>query len=583
MNPLEVLRAQIMAQQPTDEQRDAIFADEGEFLLRAAPGSGKTWTSARRFIWRGANRIGSRGGLALLSFTNTAVREFKDATLKTGQTSLLSEPNYLSTFDAFVERFVISPFGHLVTGGSRRPRLLIAPRPSDWSNNKLKGWLELANGRKQPVQAWDITPFPKDNGIRYKTSFGKELDFRYHNPVDELFKLGFYTHAQRVFLACRVLASNDRITECLARRFPEIIVDEAQDTNIWLLMLLDMLHAKGARITLVGDPDQCIYEFGMAEATSLEALKERWSLKQYPLSQSRRCNDTIATAVRNVSGNHSFIGSGPPLNEHSGPFITRVEGTGFGECVDRFRILLASAGIPESNAAILGRGNTQIGSLQGQVNYSELQGVTKVLAKAAFLRDVRKDYKEAHKLVDRSVRDLTVDEGFWEIVDEQPDTEHSVLVRRELWHFVRTDSGLPSIQLPGSEWVAKTRASMTGLFQRINVQTVPSLGQWIRRTGLAPAQQTLPLFEEQSLFPSVRQETIHQVKGESIDGVLVIGSAKFFNAAMKAVQQNTADEEKRVAYVGMTRARHALLIGLPAAHFDRHQATWNGWGFKTLN
>ena len=55
MDKPATLREQILSQNPTEQQTNAIFADELEFLLRASPGSGKTWTSCRRFIWRGAN------------------------------------------------------------------------------------------------------------------------------------------------------------------------------------------------------------------------------------------------------------------------------------------------------------------------------------------------------------------------------------------------------------------------------------------------------------------------------------------------------------------------------------------------
>ncbi|MEK7678942.1 MAG: UvrD-helicase domain-containing protein, partial [Deltaproteobacteria bacterium] len=110
MNKLETLRDQILSQNPTDQQKDAIFAKELEFLLRASPGSGKTWTSCRRFIWRGANWSYSAGGLALLSFTNAAIREFHEATINVGRRDLLSDPNYVGTFDAFVERFILIPF-----------------------------------------------------------------------------------------------------------------------------------------------------------------------------------------------------------------------------------------------------------------------------------------------------------------------------------------------------------------------------------------------------------------------------------------------------------------------------------------
>lgn len=39
-------------------------------------------------------------------------------------------------------------------------------------------------------------------------------------------------------------------------------------------------------------------------------------------------------------------------------------------------------------------------------------------------------------------------------------------------------------------------------------------------------------------------------------------------------------EDRRLAYVAMTRARHLLVIGLPKTHFENHVETWKGWGFE---
>ena len=153
----------ILAQNPTDQQREAIFAKELEFLLSAAPGSGKTWTSCRRFIWRAANSPHPVGGLALLSFTNAAIREFKTATIDIGRRDLLSDPNYVGTFDSFVERYVLAPFGHLLTGADKRPKLFPGPRPGDWNNTQLKVWKDGQDGRKIPVPAWEVIPYPEDN------------------------------------------------------------------------------------------------------------------------------------------------------------------------------------------------------------------------------------------------------------------------------------------------------------------------------------------------------------------------------------------------------------------------------------
>lgn len=585
MSQTDQLRDQILSQNPTDQQKDAIFADQLEFLLRASPGSGKTWTSCRRFIWRGANWHHPVGGLALLSFTNAAIREFHEATIEVGRRELLSNPNYVGTFDSFVERFIITPFGHLLNGMLKRPKLFLGPRPGDWKNKKLQGWTEANAGQKRPVPAWEIVPFPLDGKVAYRASNqfgGKTLDFKWGNPVAEFFKLGFYTHAQRVYLACRILFTHAHIAACLARRFPEIIVDEAQDTNVWLLILLNFLREKGTKVTLVGDPDQCIYEFSMADATSLPALKDKWSIPELPLSRSFRCNDPIAAAVRYISGNSGFHGCGASRNEHCRPLIVREPDRGFGRSVSEFDALLARAGIPQTASAILCRAHEQLETIRGVVNYTDLQGLTKDLALAAFFRDIRRDYKRAVRIVESAIREIVDDSDLWERIDANPDGEDAMRFKLTMWKFTKSSQGLPSVATNGTDWVEQLKNKVSDMLKELGIANPPKLGKKIRRTGLDQSQLALPLFQPQTLFPPIRQETIHQVKGESIDGVLLLGSAKFFNSVVTAIDARENTEERRLAYVAMTRARHALLVGLPASHFDSHSEKWINWGFSAL-
>ena len=573
----------ILAQNPTDQQKDAIFAKELEFLLRAAPGSGKTWTSCRRFIWRAANRHYPVGGLALLSFTNAAIREFKAATIDVGRRDLLSDPNYVGTFDSFVERYVLAPFGHLLTGANRRPRLFPGPRPGDWKNKKLQAWRDGKGNQKIPIRAWEVIPYLEDTKLRFKSSltFGNQPLAAANDPVHELLSLGFYTHAQRVFWACQLLFKRPHIAELLARRFPEIIVDEAQDSNAWLLVLLNFLREKGARITLVGDPDQCIFEFSMADATSLPNLKEKWSIPEMPLSQSFRCNNHIASAVRDVGGNACFTGSGDGANEWRRAFVVNETSKTYSDGVAALKHLAVRAGVSINSAAVVCRAHGQLESLRGKVNYTNLKGKTKGLATAAFLRDCRRDYRGAFQNVERIVRELTGDDPVWERIDADTNAPERMAVALAIWRFVKDpDRLVPTYQCVGNAWITSMRAQLNKLIDEIGLQCEAQLGHHIKATGLSAEQKELPLFESVDKFPSVRQDTIHQVKGESIDAVLVIGSTKFWNSVMAAVQSGDNTEDRRLAYVAMTRARHLLVVALPQSHFDEHRQTWVDWGFE---
>ena len=581
MATVDQLREAILAQNPTEQQRKAIFAEELEFLLRAAPGSGKTWTSCRRFIWRAANWPHPVGGLALLSFTNAAIREFKTATINVGRRDLLSDPNYVGTFDSFVERYILAPFGHLLTGADKRPKLFLGPRPGDWNNTQLRVWTDGKGGRKIPVRAWEVMPYPEGTKLHFKSSiaFGNLLGAVAYKPVHKLLSLGYYTHAQRIFWACRLLIERPYIAKLLAKRFPEIIVDEAQDTNAWLLILLDFLRNEGAKITLVGDPDQCIFEFSMADATSLPNLRNKWSIPEKPLSQSFRCNNQIAGAVRNVGGNASFTGAGDGASEWRRGFVVEESSKTFSDALAAFQRLAGQAGVSINAAAVVCRAHGQLESLRGKVNYTNLKGKAKDLATAAFLRDSRHDYRGASQTVERIVRELTGDDPLWERIDTDPKSRERMAMALAIWKFVKSPDRLTPVSHLGDTWIPSMRTQLASLIEEIGLQCDAKLGQHIKTTGLSAAQKALPLFESVHEFPAVRQDTIHQVKGESIDAVLVIGSTKFWNSVLAAVRCGDNTEDRRLAYVAMTRARHLLVVALPKGHYDKHSRTWVEWGF----
>ena len=586
MSQIEILKEQILSQNPTNEQKDAIFSDELEFLLRASPGSGKTWTSCRRFMWRGANWNYRTGGLALLSYTNIAIREFQNATIKVGRRELLSAPNYIGTFDSFVEQFILTPFGHLYTGLSKRPKLFTAPHPGHRKNSNLKIKRKVGKSLRE-IYAWEIIPYRKNKNTFYccKDKYNNRHDIDdAEKTVRTLFKHGYYTHAQRVYLAFNILTNRPNIANCISRRFPEIIVDEAQDTNVWLLLLLNILRENGSKITLVGDPDQCIYEFGMAEATSLFTLRDTWEIPERPLNQSFRCNNPIAETVRNIGKNTSFIGSGINSNAYHKAFIMKEPGgANFEYSIKEFEQLLQKAGISQSNSAILCRSREHLESIRGDVNYSDLKGLTKEMAQAAFYRDDRKDYRQAYERVKKSILKINDEPGFWEILEDNSESEKARQVDLELWKFTKSPRGLPSIGETGADWIENLRTNLHELFEKIGIKTIPKMGTKIKKTGLKKDQLELPLFKPQSLFPLIRQETVHQVKGQSIDGVLFIASKNFFDKIVRDVTSDDNTEERRIAYVAMTRARHTLLIGLPASHYDKYKSTWIQWGFGVLD
>jgi hypothetical protein len=237
------------------------------------------------------------------------------------------------------------------------------------------------------------------------------------------------------------------------------------------------------------------------------------------------------------------------------------------------------AEIGETSSAILCRAHEQLQSIRGKTHYLKLQGAAKDLAEAAFFRDCRHDYEKAFKCVEEFLRVSIWDDAKWEQYDESPESVEARKTRLEIWRFAKSSSGLPSVSLVGAAWLSTLKQRLTELAKRLGADDIPGLGMKIQKRGLEPAQLSLPLFKNEGIFPLIRQETIHQVKGESIGGVLIFGSSKFWNSVVASVASGENTEDRRLAYVGMTRARDLLIISLPAAHFDKHCETWVSWGF----
>lgn len=90
----------------TDEQKAFAMHPNAPFV-EACPGAGKTRAALSR-LEQLAKALPPRRGIAVLSFTNKAIEEFKDRSGKAGIKRVIQFPGFLGTFDAFVRHFLFS-------------------------------------------------------------------------------------------------------------------------------------------------------------------------------------------------------------------------------------------------------------------------------------------------------------------------------------------------------------------------------------------------------------------------------------------------------------------------------------------
>lgn len=194
------------------------------------------------------------------------------------------------------------------------------------------------------------------------------------------------------------------------------------------------------------------------------------------------------------------------------------------------------------------------------------RGAIRCLTAATIARDSACDYQEAFRKTVYAVVSLLKSppkQLCAGILDTSRFPECSE-VRKLLWEFTRfAETGLPSGHLHAqSEWHPKLVLRMKHLVVRLKekygFEPHENPGLRLKKTGLPTRPLIDPKAEKSSVSPALRVETIHGVKGESLDAVLYLADREH----VKAMVGGTRAELGRIGYVALTRARDLFWIGM---------------------
>ena len=320
---------------PTPEQVRVIEAPRRPLLVVAGAGSGKTETMSMRVLWLLANYPDlSPSSILGLTFTRKAAGELGERLrerirlLSREMPQLrerLDEDPVSLTYNSFAER-IVSEHGM---------RIGIDP---DFSMLSEAGALDLM---LQIVEAWptdldeDLTPlgavgqilhlageiaehgYTVESAREALVDFGRELEqvgetnddarrllranrrrIAFLAPIAEYQKrkrdMGVLDFSDQLVLATRIVREAPAVRESLREEFRAVLLDEFQDTSVIQMDLLSMLFGDHA-VTAVGDPNQAIYGWRGASASSLESFLDRFQTGQAQESQTL----TLSTAWRN--------------------------------------------------------------------------------------------------------------------------------------------------------------------------------------------------------------------------------------------------------------------------------------------
>ncbi|MDT1063428.1 ATP-dependent helicase [Paracoccus sp. CPCC 101403] len=561
------------------QQREIVEAPLKPMAVSACAGSGKTATAVQRLAAIRERLDDRHGHIALLSFSNVAVDTFNR-----DYNALLAEPGSgriggveIATVDAFITSTIVRPHGHLVMGCARTPFLVHGSEPF------LANFTVWDGNRPHPTTALRLE-LVKGVGLQFEVGRARTVidQKAAADAIRKLAKVGAYSHALGSFWALRVLRTQPLILRALARRFPHILVDEAQDIGTFHQFILLALRGAGVQVSLIGDVNQGIYEFSGATGEFLDQYAKRDDVDGRMLSTNYRSVPSIVTIANQLSGRNDMAARTAPATL-SGAYYFAYKKDEKDNALKSFAALLGQAGIAVNDAVVLCRSAEWADDWAGGEE-EQGRGVLRHFVDAAIQRDKFGRFDEAFKHCCAGVVGL-LDDGHGALLSEVArhgtDEQSSQALRRVLWTFVKDPAnGLPSASLVAdTAWQPALLARAEILLAALSAEHGLKAGDTWKAKLAKRNILNQPLMRPADLgienVPRFRVSTVHKVKGESIRGVLYICNRSHLDELLGG----TATEVGKIGYVALTRARDLFVLGVPANYLKEFAPKLDALGF----
>ncbi len=304
----------------TPEQRDVVDAPMVPLCVIACAGSGKTKTAVNRLVRMRRNLGEARGRVALLSFSNVAVDTFRKAydDLASCLPSTAGKSRVdIDTLDGFITTNIIRTHGHRTMKSPRAAFLVTG------SEAFLEGFKFPTSSFPQSITALQLV-FVNGAELFYYAYNDQveQVDTPLaRNLIAKLGRTGAYTHDLGRYWAYRALKERPELLAALARRYPYIVIDEAQDIGSVHQAILELLIGAGSCVTLIGDPNQGIYEFAGADGKFLIDYHQRAGVMQHSLKRNFRSVPSIVDLANGLCGRSDVAERPAPSTPH-GAFFT---------------------------------------------------------------------------------------------------------------------------------------------------------------------------------------------------------------------------------------------------------------------
>ena len=638
-------------------QREAVLATEGPVLVIAGAGSGKTRVLTRRI----AHLLAAVGvkppEILAITFTNKAAAEMRERV-----EDLVGPPAraaWVMTFHAACGRILRREAPRLgyrsnftIYDSADQIRLTkqcledLERDPKRFTPRGIHS--QISNAKNQLIG-------PDDYASRVASFYDQTVADVYKLYQTKMFNSNAVDFDDMLYLTVDVLERFPEAQEKWQTAFRYLLVDEYQDTNHAQYRFLQLLAAKHMNVFAVGDPDQSIYAFRGADIRNvLEFERDFPGAKTISLEQNYRSTNSILEAANGVISHNrerkpknlwSELGDGDPVrvveveDEHSEARYVAAE-------IAR----LVEEGYNGNEIAVFYRTNAQSRVLEDVlvrqgVAYQVIGGPrfyerAEIKDLVAYLQVIDNPFDAVSLLrianrPRRGIGDSTLaklmsfaddaEMSLWEAMDRTDAAGVGTAPAKAVKSFRTVIQSLMSASqefdvpeliervLEQSGFMDSLEAERTIEAQgRIeNLQELVSLArEWME----SAAEPTLSSFlQEVSLYSdqdAIRGEgslvtlmTLHNAKGLEFRAVYLIGMEEGIFPHSRSIEEQGVEEERRLCYVGMTRAMERLTLlhassrmlyggrsynlpsrfldELPEAHVERDQlkpASWSNYG-----
>ncbi|MGI5849074.1 MAG: ATP-dependent helicase [Christensenellales bacterium] len=595
-----------------DRQREAVLATEGAVLVLAGAGSGKTRVLTMRAAYLIEKGTAPYSILAL-TFTNKAALEMKD------RISAITDARdmWVFTFHAMCTRLLRIEAEHL---GYAREFTIYDAGDSLTVVKECLSELDVAKDFINPKVAKAMISRAKNEGINpaqfigvYGDGDAIKMTARVYAKYEDKLRSSDALDFDDLLLKVRLLFNeNPDILEKYQRRFRYIMVDEYQDTNKVQYDIVRLLAQRSGNLFVVGDDDQSIYGWRGADITNILAFEKDFpGAKVIRLEQNYRSHQHILDAANAVIANNagrmrkelwSLVKSGQKPLE----FEARSDGEEAEFIAAKAESLMREGKYKPSDIAVLYRMNSQSRVLEnklkergvpyviyGGVSFYQRKEIKDILAYLNLLCNPNADlcFVRAVGVPKRGIGKVTLDKLITaarerstsllnacafseEILPRKASTalkdfaEMILSIRRDISRHTVLQTVECVLEQSGLREELLLDTSAEGRMRLFNVEEFIRSAADFEKTAEQP---TLEAFLERNALISdmdtigdeddaIMLMTLHSAKGLEFPVVFITGVQEGLLPHQMSIVEGDIEEERRLCYVGMTRAKKRLYL-----------------------